>query len=86
MNQAFLLMAQFGKAVVRLDEICDEYLGMSKATATMRAKSGTLEVPAYRATQSNKSPWLVNVSDLAECFEKSRSEAAQDSVHLRAKY
>ena len=86
MNQAFLLMAQFGKAVVRLDDICVEYLGMSKATAITKAKAGTLQIPAYRATQSNKSPWLVNVSDLAECFEKSRGIAAQDSVYRSNKY
>ncbi|MBE8168231.1 MAG: pyocin activator protein PrtN [Shewanella sp.] len=73
----------FAKALVRLDDICDKHLGMSKATAIMRAKAGTLQIPAYRATSSNKSPRLVNVSDLADYFERCRGLAAQDSVHTR---
>ncbi|RLV60973.1 pyocin activator protein PrtN [Parashewanella curva] len=80
MNLAFALMAQFGKPVVRLEEICDEYLGMSKAVATQHAKAGTLSIPVYRATDSNKAPWLVNLSDLAQCFEQKRDEAASDMV------
>ncbi len=83
MKTAFMLMAQFdGKAVVQLEDICKEFFNMSKAVALTKAKHATLPVPAYRASDSNKAPWLVNISDLAEHLDKMRDEVkrAQDMI------
>lgn len=74
MNTAFLLMAQFNKAIVPLDEICDEFFGLSSRTARNYAAAGKLAVPAFRVS-TNKSTWLVNVIDLAEYLDKQRDIA-----------
>ena len=81
MNTAFLLMAQFNKAVVPLDLICQEYFGLLPSTAKHQAKAGSLPVPAYRATQSNKAPWLVNLSDLGKYLDDCRDKAKKDHIH-----
>ncbi|MFT6920034.1 MAG: hypothetical protein ACJA2G_002682, partial [Cognaticolwellia sp.] len=42
---------------------------------------GSLPVPAYRATQSNKAPWLVNLSDLGKYLDDCRDKAKKDHIH-----
>jgi hypothetical protein len=78
MNTTFLLLSCFGKVAVPLSEICEEYFGCSIRTAASKAKAGTLPVPAFQASQSQKSPWLVNVADLAKLLDKHRSIAEAD--------
>lgn len=77
MNTAFLLMAQYGKADVPLEEIAADYLGMKPKEANTRATRGALPFPAYRVG-SNKSPWLVRVTDLAAYLDAEREKAARD--------
>lgn len=77
MNTAFLLLAQYGKADVPLAEIAGDYLGMTQKEAATRATRAALPFPAYRAG-SNKSPWLVRVTDLAAYLDAEREKAARD--------
>jgi hypothetical protein len=81
MNTAFLLMAQFNKAIVPLDEICKAYFGLEARTAKNYAKAGRLPVTAFRTGSSNKAPWLINVNDLAEYLDKQRDAAKQDQIN-----
>ncbi len=81
MNTAFLLMAQFNKAVIPITDICDEYFGLSASVAIRYAKSGKLPIPAFRAGQSNKSTWMINVTDLAEYLDQLRDQAKKDHIH-----
>ncbi|MCT7942419.1 pyocin activator PrtN family protein [Shewanella holmiensis] len=81
MNTAFLLMAQFNKAVIPIKDICDEYFGLSEATAKNYAAAGKLPIPAFRAGKSNKSTWMVNVTDLAEYLDQLRDQAKKDHIH-----
>ncbi|MCT8874170.1 pyocin activator PrtN family protein [Shewanella xiamenensis] len=80
MNTAFLLMAQFNKAIVPLDEISEEYFALAPRTAQNYAKAGRLPVPAFRGGEGNKAPWLVNINDLAAYLDKQRDAAAKDQV------
>lgn len=80
MNTAFLLMAQLNKAIVPLDEISDEYLGLAPRTAQNYAKAGKLPFPAFRSGNGNKAPWLVNVNDLAAYLDKQRDIAKKDLI------
>lgn len=82
MNTTFLLMAQFNKAVIPLDEICKEYFGLESRTAKNYAKAGRLPVPAFRTSDSNKSTWMVNVTDLAEYLDKLRDTAKKDLINV----
>ncbi len=84
MNTAFLLMAQFNKVIVPLDQISKEYFALEPRTAQNYAKAGRLPVPAFRGGESNKAPWLVNVNDLAAYLDKQRDAAAKDQVNNRA--
>ncbi|QYJ79403.1 pyocin activator PrtN family protein [Shewanella acanthi] len=84
MNTAFLLMAQFNKAIVPLEQISKDYFALEPRTAANYAKAGKLPVPAFRGGEGNKAPWLVNVNDLAAYLDKQRDEAKKDQIHNRA--
>ena len=91
-NTAFLLMAQFNKVIVPLDQISKvivpldqiskEYFGLEPRTAANYAKAGRLPLAAFRTGNSNKAPWMVNVTDLAEYLDKQRDAAKQDQINL----
>jgi len=80
MNTLFLLMAEFnGRAAVPLEEVASKYLGTTdKITLSRKARSGQLPFPAFRAEQSQKAPWLVNINDLAAYLDKERDKANND--------
>ena len=77
MNTAFLLLAEFNQADIPLESVATKYLGLDKREAYRRAAAAQLPFPAYRAG-SQKSPWLVNVNDLAEYLDKARAQARKD--------
>ena len=77
-NTAFLLVAQFERAVVSLDEIAMPMLGLSSSHAKRRAAQSELPFPAFRDGQ--KGPWLVRVTDLASWVDKSAEVARERMV------
>ena len=77
MKTEFLLLAQFGAADVPLAEVAEHYLGMTPRAASDKAGRSALPFPAYRAG-SNKSPWLVRVTDLAAYLDQAREQATKD--------
>ena len=72
---AFLLMAQYERLTVSLDEVADDFLGMSKRAANARANAGELPFPVFRLGSSQKNPYMVHVDDLADFIEKQRADA-----------
>ena len=81
----WMLMAQFnGQATVTLESICNTYFGMSIQKAASSALKCTLPVPAFRLAESQKSPWLVHLSDLAVHIDKCREQAAKENIHRAA--
>lgn len=76
MNTYFGLLAEFdGRAEIPLDEVAPRYFGISPRTASARAGAQAVAVPAYRAGDSQKSPWLVSAVDLAQYLDAKRAEA-----------
>jgi len=75
-----LLLMQFESPTIPLEEICELYLSLSKATAKQRAKAGTLPVPAFRLGESQKAPWLIHAQDLASFIDQKRAEAKREWV------
>ncbi|MBE0369238.1 pyocin activator PrtN family protein [Pseudoalteromonas aurantia] len=75
MNIQFALLARFNSPTVQLREISQEFFGISPKTAQQKAKTAQLPVPAFKLIESERSPTLVNVSDLAEWIEKRSKEA-----------
>jgi hypothetical protein len=76
-NTVFLLMAEFGQADIPLEQVAAKYLGLDAAHAKRQAASQALPFPVYRAG-SQKSPWMVRVSDLAEYLDKCRENAKRE--------
>lgn len=80
----FGLLAEFdGRSEIPLEEVAPRYFGISARTAGARASAQALPVPAYRAMDSQKSPWLVSASDLAKYLDERRAAAHKqwDSVN-----
>lgn len=74
--KVFLLMAEFETAQVPLDK-CAYLFGMTPDEASKRAARAVLPVTAYRAG-SQKSPWLVDVEDLAAYLRAQKAKADSD--------
>jgi hypothetical protein len=72
----FLLTYEYGSTTVPLAR-CAELFGYSPDEAAKRAARAALPVPAFRCG-SQKSPWLVNVEDLADYLETQRLQALQE--------
>ncbi|MGE0972364.1 pyocin activator PrtN family protein [Klebsiella sp. WOUb02] len=79
MNTMFLLMAEFETSTIPLSVIAERYLGMRPATADKKAGCGELPIPTFRVGDSQKSPRMVHVADLAE-FIDMRRKAAKDEL------
>lgn len=77
MNTTFLLLAEFGVTDIPLELVAERYLGLDERTAKMRAARGELPFPSFRAG-SQKAPWLVRVTDLAEWLDREREKARSD--------
>lgn len=85
MNTLFLLMAEFGQADVPLEVVAKKYFNLEKKEAYARAKLRSLPVPAYRAIDSQKAPWLVSVADLAAYLDKQRAQARDEWQRMNGK-
>ena len=78
MNTIFLLMAEFNTAHPKLEDVAHRYLGLKPAEAKRAAGLRTLPIPAFRLG-SQKSPWLVSVTDLADCLDRAMDEARRET-------
>lgn len=83
MNTMFLLLAEYETQSIPLAAIAEKYLGMRPATADKKAGCGDLPIPTFRLLNSQKSPRLVHVSDLAEFIDKRRKEAKVEWEKMR---
>ncbi|QZO12621.1 pyocin activator PrtN family protein [Pseudoalteromonas piscicida] len=77
MNMYFALLARYQSPVVSLKDVSKEFFGIMPKTAEQDAKCGKLPIPTFKARDSERSPTLVNISDLAEYLEK-RYEAGRN--------
>ena len=72
----FLMAYEYGSTTVPLAR-CAELFGYSPDEAAKRAARAALPVPVFRCG-SQKSPWLVNVEDLADYIESQRRQALEE--------
>lgn len=83
MNYKLALFAYYEKPFVPLTDISEEFLGLAPKTAIMRARAGTLPLPAFRADKG-KSPFMVDITDLADFFERKIKEAREEFQSVQA--
>lgn len=72
----FALLAEFGTAHVPIVEVARKYFGYEEKKAKGVAASGNFPFPVFRAG-GQKSPWLVDIADLADYIDKARNKAQQ---------
>jgi hypothetical protein len=65
--------------LVRLEDICEPYLGMKFIVARRHHAAGTLPITAFRLVSSRRGPLFVHHDDLARLIEKRRKRAAKMS-------
>lgn len=79
MNRVFLLMAQFDRADVPLEEVIAKYFPhLSEREWKRRALMRDFPFPVFRSERSQKAPWMVNVSELATYLDAAEAEAKKD--------
>ena len=78
MNTELMLYARFEKPYVRLEDICQEFFGLCEKRAKVAAVSQKLPVPVVRTMDSQKSPLMVKLSDLAAYID-ARHELYEDT-------
>jgi len=74
----FILVAEFGTIDIPLEKICTKYFGLGIEKAKREACLNRLPVPAYRASESQKAPWLINAKVLADHLDKVTAKAAEE--------
>lgn len=78
MNTNFALLARFGNPTVELKQVSQEFFGITSRTAEQRAKACDFPVPTFKLRNSERSPSLIKIEDLAAYIDKRHSEAKQD--------
>ena len=78
MNTTFALLARFESPTVRLKDICVEFFGITPKTAEQKAKSQDLPVPVFKLRDSERSPTLVKVEDLAAYIDRCHQSSKGD--------
>ncbi|ADZ91065.1 hypothetical protein GV054_08980 [Marinomonas mediterranea] len=82
----FLLMAEFeGRTAVPLAEALHYTNYTTLAEANKAANAATLSIPAFRMADSQKSPYMVHLEDLAVCIDAARKKAMESSYLLSGK-
>lgn len=76
MNTQFALLARFGSSTIELKQVCQEFFGITPKTAEQKAKACDFPVPTFKLRDSERSPTLIKVDDLA-AFIDSRYELAK---------
>ncbi|WP_299021529.1 pyocin activator PrtN family protein [uncultured Photobacterium sp.] len=78
MNTTFALLARFESPTVELKEISKEFFGITPKTAEQKAKACDFPVPTFKLRDSERSPTLIKIEDLAayidQRYEQARTE------------
>ena len=67
-----------------LDEVCQEYFGLSPTTAQRKASMGLLPVPAFRITGTKRGPLYVLQSHLEAHVNRQIEKAQKLNSSMRS--
>ena len=62
------LLSHYGDPLVRLDDVCQRYLGINPALA--RRSKDRLPFPVFKLNPTGKAPYLLRLADLAAFIDK----------------
>nr|WP_229648360.1 pyocin activator PrtN family protein [Vibrio sp. 10N.261.54.E10]MCC4892225.1 pyocin activator PrtN family protein [Vibrio sp. F13] len=74
----FALLARFESPTVELKAVSQEFFGILPKTAEQKAKAYDFPVPTFKLRDSERSPTLIRVEDLAMYIEKRYELAKTD--------
>lgn len=78
-NRVYLLLSIFNGADASLEKVVALYFPhLSEREWKRRASLQQFPFPVFRPEKSQKSPWMVNVNELAAYLDKQAAEAAKD--------
>lgn len=77
MNTNFALLARFETPVIELKLVCEEFFGIKPKTAQQKVKGCDFPIPTFKLRDSERSPTLIKIEDLADYIDK-RYSAAQN--------
>lgn len=84
MNTNFALLARFESPFVALKDISKEFLGITPNTAEQKAKACDLPFPTVKLRDSERSPSMVKIEDLAAYLDKRYEEAEKEWKSVQA--
>lgn len=80
MNTAENLRQEFGTQFPRLERVAEVYLNVTASNnLSTKAAQGQIPFPIFKASTSNKAPWLVDVKELAKYLDKLSRKAAEEN-------
>ena len=84
-DSSFLLAMKYQSPVVPLEVIVKDFLPHLKIeTAKKRAAVQDLPFPTFKAEDSNKAPYMVNIADVALWLNKQSQISKQDWTNMHA--
>ncbi|EGQ8484484.1 MULTISPECIES: pyocin activator PrtN family protein [Vibrio] len=78
MNTNFALLARFESPTVELKQVCQEFFGITPKTAEQRAKACDFPIPTFKLRDSERSPTLVKIEDLAKHIDRQYEQAKNE--------
>lgn len=66
MITSLALMSLYKRPTIRLEEICEDFLALSRDESYRQASRGELPVVTFRLSASKKAPLMVTCEDLGE--------------------
>lgn len=78
MNTNFALLARFETPVIELKCVCEEFFGIKPKTAEQKVKGCDFPIPTFKLRDSERSPTLIKIKDLAAYIDQRYSEAESE--------
>ncbi|PTP11379.1 pyocin activator protein PrtN [Vibrio splendidus] len=84
MNTKFALLARFENPTVELKQVSQEFFGITSRTAEQRRFRTLNPVPTFKLRDSERSPTLIKIDDLAAYIDQRYEQAKTEwqSVNL----
>ena len=83
MITSLALMSLYKSPTIRLDEICESYLNISREEAMKKAARADLPFPVFRLSNSRKAPWVVTAEELGNYIDKASAAARHEWERVR---
>ncbi len=78
MNTNFALLSRYQTPVIELKLVCEEFFGIKPKTAEQKVKGCDFPIPTFKLRDSERSPTLIKIEDLADYIDKRYADAQNE--------